>query len=121
MKEFWNIYGQRKDSRKPPGWPIEDGSWAPAARAADARKLEEMKDIHLYETVVSLRGALNQTSEPQMDIWWLSSAQEISYNKPQLFFVRRSDGLTHLLYVPRAEYRHLRLKVTMWCGARPES
>ena len=30
-------------------------------------KLEEMKDIHLYETVVSLRGALNQTSEAQMD------------------------------------------------------
>ena len=28
---------------------------------------EEMKDIHLYETVVSLRGALNQTSEAQMD------------------------------------------------------
>ena len=30
-------------------------------------KMEEMKDIHLYETVVSLRGALNQTSEAQMD------------------------------------------------------
>ena len=30
-------------------------------------KLEEMKDIHLYETVVSLCGALNQTSEAQMD------------------------------------------------------
>jgi len=30
-------------------------------------KLEERKDIHLYETVVSLRGALNQTSEAQMD------------------------------------------------------
>ena len=30
-------------------------------------KLEETKDIHLYETVVSLRGALNQTSEAQMD------------------------------------------------------
>lgn len=30
-------------------------------------KLEEMKDIYLYETVVSLRGALNQTSEAQMD------------------------------------------------------
>ena len=30
-------------------------------------KLEEMKYIHLYETIVSLPGALNQTSEAQMD------------------------------------------------------
>ena len=47
--------------------PIEDGSWAPAAARLMRTKLEEMKDIHLYETVVSLRGALNQTSEAQMD------------------------------------------------------
>ena len=46
---------------------IEDGSWAPAAARLMRTKLEEMKDIHLYETVVSLRGALNQTSEAQMD------------------------------------------------------
>ena len=46
---------------------IEDGSWAPAAARVMRTKLEEMKDIHLYETVVSLRGALNQTSEAQMD------------------------------------------------------
>ena len=39
---------------------IEDGSWAPAAARLMRTKLEEMKDIHLYETVVSLRGALNQ-------------------------------------------------------------
>ena len=46
---------------------IEDGSWAPAAARLMRTKLEEMKDIHLYETVVSLRGVLNQTSEAQMD------------------------------------------------------
>ena len=46
---------------------IEDGSWAPDAARLMRTKLEEMKDIHLYETVVSLRGALNQTSEAQMD------------------------------------------------------
>jgi len=46
---------------------IEDGSWAPAAARLMRTKLEEMKDIHFYETVVSLRGALNQTSEAQMD------------------------------------------------------
>ena len=46
---------------------IEDGSWAPAAARLMRTKLEEMKDIHLYETVVPLRGALNQTSEAQMD------------------------------------------------------
>ena len=46
---------------------IEDGSWAPAAARLMRTKLEEMKDIHLYETVVSLRSALNQTSEAQMD------------------------------------------------------
>ena len=46
---------------------IEDGSWAPAAARLLRTKLEEMKDIHLYETVVSLRGVLNQTSEAQMD------------------------------------------------------
>ena len=46
---------------------IEDASWAPAAARLMRTKLEEMKDIHLYETVVSLRGALNQSSEAQMD------------------------------------------------------
>ena len=46
---------------------MENGSWAPAAARLMRTKLEEMKDIHLYETVVALRGALNQTSEAQMD------------------------------------------------------
>ena len=46
---------------------VENGSWAPAAARLMRTKLEEMKDIHLYETVVSLRSALNQTSEAQMD------------------------------------------------------
>ena len=46
---------------------IEDGSWAPAAARLMRTKLEEMKELRLCETDVSLRGALNQTSEAQMD------------------------------------------------------
>ncbi len=59
---------------------IEDGSWAPAAARLMRTKLEEMKDIHLYETVVSLRGALNQTSEAQMD----ALVAELCANRPIL-------------------------------------
>ena len=46
---------------------MENGSWAPAAARLMRAKLEDMKDIRLCETEVSLRGALNQTSEAQMD------------------------------------------------------
>ena len=46
---------------------MENGSWAPAAARLMRAKLEDMKDIRLCETEVSLRGALNQTSETQMD------------------------------------------------------
>ena len=55
-------------------WPahlsyVSQYLWIPNLLAARLMrtKLEEMKDIHLYETVVSLRGALNQTNEAQMD------------------------------------------------------
>ena len=66
MKEFLE-HLQTKGFRNRRVGLIENGSWAPAAAWLMRTKLEEMKDIHLYETVVSLRGALNQTSEAQMD------------------------------------------------------
>ena len=66
MKEFLE-YLQTKGFRNRRVGLIENGSWAPAAARLMRTKLEEMKDIHLYETVVSMRGALNQTSEAQMD------------------------------------------------------
>lgn len=66
MKEFLE-HLQTKGFRNRRIGLIENGSWAPAAARLMRTKLEEMKDIHLYETVVSLRGALNQTSEAQMD------------------------------------------------------
>ena len=66
MKEFLE-HLQTKGFRNHRVGLIENGSWAPAAARLMRTKLEEMKDIHLYETVVSLRGALNQTSEAQMD------------------------------------------------------
>ena len=46
---------------------MENGSWAPAAARLMRAELEKMKDLRLCETEVSLRGALNQTSETQMD------------------------------------------------------
>lgn len=46
---------------------MENGSWAPAAARMMRAKLEDMKDLRLCETEVSLRGALNGTSEAQMD------------------------------------------------------
>ena len=46
---------------------VENGSWAPAAARMMRAKLEDMKDLRLCETEVSLRGALNGTSEAQMD------------------------------------------------------
>ena len=66
MKEFLE-HLQTKGFRNRRVGLIEDGSWAPAAARLMRTKLEEMKDIHLYETVVSLRSALNQASEVQMD------------------------------------------------------
>ena len=67
MKKEFLEHLQTKGFRNRRVGLIEDGSWAPAAARLMRTKLEEMKDIHLYETVVSLRGALNQTSEAQMD------------------------------------------------------
>ena len=74
MKEFLE-HLQTKGFRNRRVGLIENGSWAPAAARLMRTKLEEMKDIHLYETVVSLRGALNQTSERRWTLWWLNSAR----------------------------------------------
>ena len=46
---------------------MENGSWAPAAARLMRADLENMKELRLCKTEVSLRGALNQTSEAQMD------------------------------------------------------
>ena len=46
---------------------MENGSWTPAAARLMRAELEKMKELRLCETDVSLRGALNQTSEAQMD------------------------------------------------------
>ena len=46
---------------------MENGSWAPAAVQLMRARLEEMKALRLYETEVSLRGAVNQTSQAQME------------------------------------------------------
>ena len=47
---------------------MENGSWAPAAARLMRAELEKMKDTPTCaKRIVSLRGALNQTSEAQMD------------------------------------------------------
>ena len=46
---------------------MENVSWAPAAARQMRAELEKMKELRLCETEVLLCGALNQTSEAQMD------------------------------------------------------
>ena len=46
---------------------IENGSWAPAAARLMRAKLEEMKDLRVCGTVVSLRSALGPANEAQME------------------------------------------------------
>lgn len=46
---------------------MENGSWAPAAARLMRAKLEEMKDLHICNAVVSLRSALSPVNEVQMD------------------------------------------------------
>ena len=66
MKEFLE-HLQTKGFRNRRIGLMENGSWAPAAARLMRAELEKMKDLRLCETEVSLRGALNQTSEAQMD------------------------------------------------------
>ena len=46
---------------------IENGTWAPTAARQMKTKLEELKDIKLCDTVVTIKSALNAASEAQMD------------------------------------------------------
>ena len=66
MKEFLE-HLQTKGFRNRRIGLMENGSWAPAAARLMRAELEKMKELQLCETEVSLRGALNQTSEAQMD------------------------------------------------------
>ena len=66
MKAFLD-HLQTKEFRNRRIGLIENGSWAPAAARLMRAELEKMKELRLCETEVSLRGALNQTSEAQMD------------------------------------------------------
>ena len=66
MKEFLE-HLQTKGFRNRRIGLMENGSWAPAAARLMRAELEKMKELRLCETDVSLRGALNQTSEAQMD------------------------------------------------------
>lgn len=66
MKDFLD-HLQTKGFRNRRIGLMENGSWAPAAARLMRAELEKMKELRLCETEVSLRGALNQTSEAQMD------------------------------------------------------
>lgn len=66
MKAFLD-HLQTKEFRNRRIGLMENGSWAPAAARLMRAELEKMKELRLCETDVSLRGALNQTSEAQMD------------------------------------------------------
>ena len=66
MKEFLE-HLQTKGFRNRRIGLMENGSWAPAAARLMRAELENMKDLRLCETEVSLRGALNRTGEAQMD------------------------------------------------------
>ena len=66
MKAFLD-HLQTKEFRNRRIGLMENGSWAPAAARLMRAELEKMKELRLCETEVSLRGALNQTSEAQMD------------------------------------------------------
>ena len=66
MKAFLD-HLQTKEFRNRRIGLMENGSWAPAAARLMRAELEKMKELRLCETEVSLRGALNQTSEAQID------------------------------------------------------
>ena len=66
MEEFLS-HLQAKGFRDRTVGLMENGSWAPAAARLMRAKLEEMKDLRVCGTVVSLRSALSPASEAQMD------------------------------------------------------
>ena len=66
MEEFLS-HLQAKGFRDRTVGLIENGSWAPAAARLMRAKLEEMKDLRVCGTVVSLRSALGPANEAQME------------------------------------------------------
>ena len=66
MEEFLS-HLQAKGFRDRSVGLMENGSWAPAAARLMRAKLEEMKDLRVCGTVVSLRSALSPASEAQME------------------------------------------------------
>ena len=66
MEEFLS-HLQAKGFRSRTVGLMENGSWAPAAARLMRAKLEEMKDLRVCGTVVSLRSALSPASEAQID------------------------------------------------------
>ena len=66
MEEFLS-HLQAKGFRSRTVGLIENGSWAPAAARLMRAKLEEMKDLRVCGTVVSLRSALGPANEAQME------------------------------------------------------
>ena len=66
MEEFLS-HLQAKGFRSRTVGLMENGSWAPAAARLMRAKLEEMKDLRVCGTVVSLRSALSPANEAQME------------------------------------------------------
>ena len=66
MEEFLT-HLQAKGFRSRSVGLMENGSWAPAAARLMRAKLEEMKDLRVCGTVVSLRSALGPANEAQME------------------------------------------------------
>ena len=66
MEEFLS-HLQAKGFRSRTVGLMENGSWAPAAARLMRAKLEEMKDLRVCGTVVSLRRALGSANEAQME------------------------------------------------------
>ena len=66
MEEFLS-HLQAKGFRDRSVGLMENGSWAPAAARLMRAKLEEMKDLRVCGTVVSLRSALGPANEAQME------------------------------------------------------
>ena len=66
MEEFLS-HLQAKGFRSRTVGLMENGSWAPAAARLMRARLEEMKDLRVCGTVVSLRSALGPANEAQME------------------------------------------------------
>ena len=67
MDEFLNHLLRAKGFRGHTVGLMGNGSWAPAAAQLMRAKLEEMKDLRVCDTVVSLRSALSPANKAQMD------------------------------------------------------